>query len=218
MRAATALADRLRHASVLLPEMGCGGVVAHSQSEIVTAAHCIPSGRSAVTVRHLELGTRTATVLYRDDARDLAWLELSEPFAVSAFPLATGLPKVNDKLVFLGRIDRAKRPRRAVVERVARCPHLPELDDALFTTLDAKPGDSGAPLVNDQGEVVALVQGGARCHIASPVYPLVRARAAREASLSGPSSTPAERLGPFRVERTRDGYRLRWSFSWRLGG
>lgn len=198
--------------------MGCSGVVAHSQSEIVTAAHCIPSGRSAVTVRHLELGTRTATVLYRDDARDLAWLELSEPFAVSAFPLATGLPKVNDKLVFLGRIDRAKRPRRAVVERVARCPHLPELDDALFTTLDAKPGDSGAPLVNDQGEVVALVQGGARCHIASPVYPLVRARAAREASLSGPSSTPAERLGPFRVERTRDGYRLRWSFSWRLGG
>ena len=38
----------------------------------------------------------------------------------------------------------------------------------MCTSIDGKPGDSGAPLVDLLGRVVGLVHGGVRCRIATP--------------------------------------------------
>ena len=68
------------------------------------------------------------------------------------------------------------RPRfqSARLDKIGRCPSLPDLPNALFTSIAGVPGDSGAPLVDVVAEVVGLVHGGARCHIATPADTLVR--------------------------------------------
>ncbi len=55
-----------------------------------------------------------------------------------------------------------------IFERTGRCPSLPALGGALFTTIDGIPGDSGAAIVDGAIRVVGLVHGGAQCHIATP--------------------------------------------------
>jgi len=62
----------------------------------------------------------------------------------------------------------------ARLDRIGHCPSLPDLPDALFTSINGRPGDSGAPLVDGGAEIVGLVHGGARCHIATPAGPLAR--------------------------------------------
>src|SRR5207237_2370176 len=68
------------------------------------------------------------------------------------------------------------RPRfqSARLDKSGRCPSLPDLPNALFTSIAGVPGDSGAPLGAVVAEVVGLVHGGARCHIATPADTLVR--------------------------------------------
>jgi S1-C subfamily serine protease len=56
----------------------------------------------------------------------------------------------------------------ARLDRIGQCPSLPALQNALFTSIRGRPGDSGAPLVNAAGEIVGLVHGGAACQIATP--------------------------------------------------
>src|SRR5207245_9920059 len=69
-----------------------------------------------------------------------------------------------------------ERPRfqSARLDRVGRCPSLPDLPNALFTSIDGRPGDSGAPLVAGAAATVGLVQGGARRHLANPADPPAR--------------------------------------------
>ncbi len=219
-------------ASVILADKACSGVVVGDTRHVATAAHCLPGRLDIIEVRHRSLGKRTGKLVYRDNGRDLALLELDEPLEVNPLELSSRIPAHGETLYFAGRIDRFRlgsRLQRAKVERIDRCPSLPEMRDALFTSLNARPGDSGAPLLDAHGRVLALVHGGARCHIAVPTYPLVAAlqngeppvaaQSPPKATKQKPVSSEAsggkpERIGPFLVERTPEGYRFRWSFSW----
>src|SRR5439155_1105995 len=71
-------------------------------------------------------------------------------------------------------VRRALHAASVVVETIGRGPGLPDLPDALFTSIAGVPGDSGAPLVDGGARIVGLVHGGVRCHIATPSGALAR--------------------------------------------
>ena len=155
----------------------CTGVVVGDASHAITAAHCI--GNEQAVQLALYDGTRTQGVIERlDRDHDIAVLRLQHPVPVTPLRVATHLPQVGDALYFGGRQDRKGSAQVFAVLRLGRCPSLPEVDNAIFTNLHARKGDSGAPLVNRSLEVVALVHGGAQCNIATPVVGFELARSA----------------------------------------
>ena len=211
--------ERLLQASVIVVPKACAGSVVGSPSHVLTAAHCIPPGDQRIPIK-LRSGQRMdSTVEFIDEDRDLALLHLDQPAPVTPLALSPDLPSSGDKLSFVGRFDRAARkPQQAEVLRLGRCPSLPAVDDAVFTSLNAKPGDSGAPVVDADRRVVAIVHGGAACHIAAPVSTLARRLAAdadgelEPAREPEPAADESHHLGPFLFEKTPGGFRFRWSF------
>jgi S1-C subfamily serine protease len=214
------LRDRVLKASVILPERMCTGSVVRSEHEVLTAAHCVTEGVSSVTVRLPSGSEREASIVHLDRDADLALLHLSEPTGVKPLPVADQLPRRGSSLLFVGRTDRKTRTQQAKVERLGRCPSLPELPNALFTTLDARPGDSGAPLVDAKGRVAAIVHGGARCEIAVPTAAIASLRYTPPAK---PVTPPAKDDDPatdddsdgWSIQPTENGFKFRWSFHWR---
>jgi S1-C subfamily serine protease len=210
--------DRVVQATVTLPERSCAGAVAGDRSHVVTAAHCIPEQVERVRVRFSTGGSQRAAVKYIDRDADLALLRLDSPASVEALELADALPQRYAPVLFVGRTDRASRTQVARVDRLGRCPSLPGQPAALFTNLVARPGDSGAPLVDSEARVVAVIHGGASCHIAAPTVALVPLLA-QPAKLDRLEQRPfpAPRDDGWSFERTPDGFRFRWNFRWSFG-
>jgi S1-C subfamily serine protease len=127
----------------------CAGVVVADERHAITAAHCIGAERRLKVEFH-DGRVTSATVAVLDRERDVALLELADPASVNPLRIATQLPRIGEALYFGGRQDR-------------------QVEQAIFTNLRARKGDSGAPLVNKSLEVVGLVHGGARCNIATPI-------------------------------------------------
>jgi S1-C subfamily serine protease len=146
---------------------GCTGVLVERSQLVATALHCLDAGEASTSVRLSNGARHTAWVVGRDPDADQAVLFIPEPVALVPLEVAASRPIAGSIVFFAGRPDRF-RVREARIDRVGTCPSLPALADALFTTLDGVPGDSGAPLVDVAGRVVGLVHGGARCEIATP--------------------------------------------------
>lgn len=145
---------------------GCTGVLVERSQLVATALHCVRDAASMPVV--LSDGSRhTAWVVGTDPDADQAVLFVPEPVEVAPLGVAAGRPIAGSIVFFGGRPDRF-RVREARIDRIGACPSLPALPDALFTTIDGVPGDSGAPLVDVAGRVVGLVHGGQSCEIATP--------------------------------------------------
>jgi S1-C subfamily serine protease len=161
----------LHTASVVIETTGCAGVLAESPQLILTARHCIEGQRMRV---RLSTGSvRTAWLVATNAASDQAVLFLEEPAGIEPLELARRRQIPGTLLYFEGNPGRP-RFQSARLDRVGHCPSLPNLPNALFTSIEGVPGDSGAPLVDAAVRVVGLVHGGARCHIATPADSLVR--------------------------------------------
>ena len=161
----------LDRASVVVETTGCSGVLAESPQIIVTAKHCVKG--QTLRVRLSTRAERTAWVVATNDASDQAVLFLEEPADIEPLLIVRRRQIPGTVLYFEGHPERP-RFQNARLDRIGRCPSLPALPDALFTSIDGRPGDSGAPLVDGAGRIVGLVHGGARCHIATPADTLVR--------------------------------------------
>jgi len=158
---------------------GCSGAVAERPNVIVTALHCV-NDRTSVDVRFASGTQRTARVAVTDAAADQAVLLLDEPAPATPLRIATRRQIPGTVLYYYGHPDRVAF-QTARLDRIGQCPSLPALQNALFTSIAGKPGDSGAPLVNGEGAIVGLVHGGAACRIATPASTLLAlvARVAR---------------------------------------
>ncbi len=174
-RAADAGAADVRarvHAASVTVGGGCSGALAEGPDLVVTARHCVVD-RDTLEVRFTNGVVRTALVAATDDAADQAVLLLDEPVAIAPLALARTIPIPGSILYFEGNPSEP-RHQEAQLERVGRCPSLPALPNALFTTIHGVPGDSGAPLVDAAARIVGLVHGGAQCEIATPADTLAR--------------------------------------------
>lgn len=150
---------------------GCSGAVAEAPRIVVTALHCV-TDRAAVGVRFRSGEERTARVAATDADADQAVLVLETPSAVQPLRIVRRRPIPGTVLYYFGHPDRVGF-QTARLDRYDRCPSLPALSHALFTSIQGRPGDSGAPLVDAAGEIVGLVHGGAACRIATPAETLV---------------------------------------------
>lgn len=160
-----AVEEAVLRASVLVGG-GCSGVLVDGPDLVLTAEHCVDTG-AMHALRFSDGSERTGWVAGVDHAADQALLLLEEPVTLKPLMLVRQPPIAGTVLYFAGN---PKNPRfqEAKLERTGRCPSLPALGDALFTTIDGIPGDSGAPIVDAGARVVGLVHGGAQCHIATP--------------------------------------------------
>jgi S1-C subfamily serine protease len=159
-------------ATVVVLPASCGGVVAERADLVATALHCVKN-EAGLEVRFADGSTRRARVARVDAVADQAVLTLDRPAAVTPLAVARRPPIVGTVLYFAGNPDRP-RWQDSRVDRIGTCESLPALPDALFTSIQGTPGDSGSPLVDGAAQVVGLVHGGARCHIATPASSLSR--------------------------------------------
>jgi hypothetical protein len=159
----------LREATVTLFPGHCAGVVVADGRHALTAAHCIDVAageRQPVVFRDGKM--LSGVVKLVDTIRDVAVLRFDEAAPVRPLPLASALPLPGEGLLFFGRNDRPNEPQEVELKRLGRCPSLPGVPQALFTSLHGEKGDSGAPVVDLGLHVVGLVHGGAACSIATP--------------------------------------------------
>ncbi len=159
----------LRDATVTLFPGHCAGVVVADGRHALTAAHCIdvaPGERQPVVLRTGRMLSGVVKVV--DPLRDLAVIRFDELAPVRPLSVASAMPLPGEGLLFFGRTDRPNQPQEVSLERLGRCPSLPGVPQALFTSLHGEKGDSGAPVVDRQLHVVGLVHGGAACSIATP--------------------------------------------------
>jgi S1-C subfamily serine protease len=154
-------------ATVTLLPSRCAGAVVEDGWHVATVAHCV-RGNERLRIQLSDGSTLAARVSYRDDERDHVILELDRAAGVAPIPIADELPAPGDRLYFGSRPDRPMPAQEIEVTKIARCPSLPGVDGAIFTTLDARPGDSGSPLVDESGALAGMVHGGARCQISTP--------------------------------------------------
>ncbi len=159
----------LKDATVTLFPGHCAGVVVADGRHALTAAHCIdiaPGERQPVVLRTGQM--LSGVVKLVDTARDVAVIRFDEAAPVHPLTVATTLPIPGSGLLFAGRNDRPNEPQEVELERLGRCPSLPGVPQALFTSLHGEKGDSGAPVVDHKLQVVGLVHGGAACSVAAP--------------------------------------------------
>ena len=158
----------LREATLTLLPARCQGVVAGDAQSALTAAHCLAPAQRTLRVQLHDGRVLEARVLRVDRARDVAFLRLAAPSGVAPLQVARALPEPGAALRFVSRRHRAGELQEVTLLRLGRCPSLPRVPAALFTSLRGRPGDSGAPVVDERLRVVGLVHGGARCAIATP--------------------------------------------------
>ncbi len=165
--------ERALHAASVILDRGCSGVLAESSGIVLTARHCVDDAGQELHVRFTDGETRLAWVEAIDDRADQALLILDEPVAIEPL-VVVRRPQIPGTVLYFEGNPSRPRFQHARLDHVGRCPSLPALPNALFTSIHGVPGDSGAPLVDGAARVVGLVHGGARCEIATPADTLGR--------------------------------------------
>jgi hypothetical protein len=148
------------------PAKDCGsGVLVEARdgrSKVLTAWHVVRGDRNAITLRWPDGTSGPARVVAWDSAWDLAVLSAAAPSAAPV-PIAARPPAVGDRLTLAGygpvpfTYREASGEVTQFVGPMGRYPmHMVEIRAA------ARQGDSGGPIFNDRGELVAVLFGEAR--------------------------------------------------------
>jgi S1-C subfamily serine protease len=144
------------------PSRDCGsGVLVEARdgrAKVLTAWHVVRDGRTSITIRWPDGTSSPARVTAWDSAWDLAVLSTAAP-AAAPVPIAARPPAVGDRLTLAGYgpVPFVYREASGEVTQFvgpSRHPqHMVEVRAA------ARQGDSGGPIFNARGEVVAVLWG-----------------------------------------------------------
>ena len=137
------------------------GFVADAAGHIVTAAHVV-DGASSVKVSFADGTTRTATVVGKDDATDVAVLKV-DPSGLTLHPLTLGSSsslKVGDSVAAIGSpFGYQESFSTGIVSGLDRTIDAPNgftVSHAIQTDAAINPGNSGGPILDANGRVIGI--------------------------------------------------------------
>ncbi|MEA2142800.1 MAG: putative serine protease PepD [Solirubrobacteraceae bacterium] len=137
------------------------GFVIDKDGHIVTASHVV-DGASSITITFEDGVTRTAKLLGKDDATDVAVLKI-DPAGLTLHPLKLARSaslNVGDEVAAIGDpFGYARSISTGIVSGVDRTIEAPNgftVAHAIQTDAALNPGNSGGPLLNASGEVVGI--------------------------------------------------------------
>lgn len=141
-------------------ELGSGFVL-NGAGDIVTASHVVAdAGKIEVTLQDGQ--TRSATLLGRDNATDVAVLRLN-PSGLTLHPLRLGSSRsmvVGNELAVIGDPFGFERSLStgvvSALDRTIQAPNGFEIAHAIQTDATMNPGNSGGPVLDTQGRVVGI--------------------------------------------------------------
>jgi S1-C subfamily serine protease len=138
------------------------GFVVDGKGNIVTAAHVV-DGASSITVKFQDGTTRTAKLLGKDNATDVAVLSV-DPSGLTLHPLALGRSAslgVGDQLATIGDPFTYERSMSTGIvsglDRTISAPNGFTVAHAIQTDAAVNPGNSGGPVLDASGKVVGIV-------------------------------------------------------------
>ena len=145
---------------------------------IVTAAHVVQGAGAGLSVIS-SAGRHPARVLATDQPRDLALLEAQGHTPAAMLPLAGAPPRVGEWIVVLGNPFGAGLVATAgIVSAAAGAITTAAFVEKLQINAAVNPGNSGGPVCNLRGEVIAvassLVPGGQGIAFATPAAAIER--------------------------------------------
>jgi putative serine protease PepD len=137
------------------------GFEVDNAGHIITAAHVV-DGASSVTVKLADGTTRTATVLGKDDATDVAVLKI-DPSGLKLSPLKLGSSSSVGVGAAVAAIGDPFGYQRSIstgiisgVDRTIQAPNGFTVAHALQTDTAINPGNSGGPILDASGAVVGI--------------------------------------------------------------
>jgi putative serine protease PepD len=137
------------------------GFVVDSKGDIVTAAHVV-DGASSLKVTFADGTTRTATLLGKDDATDMAVLKV-DPTGLTLHPLTLGSSaslKVGDAVLAIGSpFGYQESLSTGVVsglDRTIQAPNGFTIAHSVQTDAAINPGNSGGPILDSSGRVIGI--------------------------------------------------------------
>jgi S1-C subfamily serine protease len=138
------------------------GFVVDGKGNIVTAAHVV-DGASSISVKFQDGTTRTAKVLGKDNATDVAVLSV-DPSGLTLHPLALGSSAsldVGDAVAAIGDPFTYERSLSTGVvsglDRTISAPNGFTVSHAIQTDAAVNPGNSGGPVLDATGKVIGIV-------------------------------------------------------------
>jgi putative serine protease PepD len=138
------------------------GFVVDGKGHIVTAAHVV-AGASSITVKFQDGTTRTAKLLGKDNATDVAVLSV-DPSGLTLHPLALGSSAalgVGDQLAAIGDPFTYERSMSTGIvsglDRTISAPDGFTVAHAIQTDAALNPGNSGGPVLDAGGKVIGIV-------------------------------------------------------------
>jgi putative serine protease PepD len=138
------------------------GFVVDGKGHIVTAAHVV-DGASSITVKFQDGTTRTAKLLGKDNATDVAVLSV-DPSGLTLHPLALGSSAsldVGDQVAAIGDPFTYERSLSTGVvsglDRTISAPNGFTVAHAIQTDAAVNPGNSGGPVLDASGKVIGIV-------------------------------------------------------------
>jgi S1-C subfamily serine protease len=137
------------------------GFVIDGQGDILTAEHVI-AGATSITITFPDGARRTASVLGKDDASDIAVVHVN-PAGLTLHPLSLGSDRglqVGDALAIIGDpLGFNRSLTTGVVSALGRQIQAPDgklISGAIQTDAAINPGNSSGPLLNSRGQVIGI--------------------------------------------------------------
>ena len=137
------------------------GFLFDGRGDLVTAAHVV-DGATSISVAFENGATRSATILGKDDASDIAVLHVG-PAGLTLHPLRLGssaMLAIGDPLAVLGDplgFDRSLSTGVvSALDRTIQAPNGFEIAHSIQTDAAMNPGNSGGPLLNTRGQVIGI--------------------------------------------------------------